>query len=335
MKTKITKLAVSLLSVIFILFALTACGNQNTAKQSDDANKVLKLGVIQIVEHPSLDAARNGFLEVLQENGYIEGENLQVDFQNAQGDMPTAKTIANKFVSDKKDIILAIATPTSQAIAGTTKDIPILITAVTDPVAAGLVKSMERPGTNVTGTTDMAPVKEQLALLKEIKPEIKRVGILYNTSETNSVVQVEIAEKAAKELGLELVKSVANNSSEVLQAAQALIGRVDGIYVPGDNTVVSALESVIQVANNNKLPLVVSEGDSVRRGALATLGLDYYKLGRQTGEMAIEVLNGRDPAKMPIQSQRDLNVVVNLKAAVAMGIEIPKSVIDKASEIIE
>lgn len=330
-----------------LLFSLSACGgNQQEAdeqggdkpeeeKAEVEVVEVIELGVIQIVEHPSLDAARQGFLDVLAENGYQEGDNLKVDFQNAQGDMPTAQTIANKFVADNVDLVLAIATPTSQAMAGATEEIPILITAVTDPLSAGLVHDMARPGTNVTGTTDMAPVGEQVALLKEFKPGISRIGIIYNSSEANSVVQVELAEEAAQELGLEVVKAVASNSSEVLQAAQSLEGRVEGIYIPSDNTIVSALESVIQVAENNKLPVIVSEGDSVQRGGLATLGLDYYTLGRQTGYMALEVLAGSDPAEMAIQGQEDLNLIINKQAAEAMGVEVPQTLLDQANEIIE
>lgn len=326
MKARITPLRIVLVLLgVLAMFSFSACGRRD----------VLNLGIIQIVEHPSLDAARNGFLDVLRENGYVEGENLQVDFQNAQGDMPTAQTIARKFVADNKDLILSIATPTSQAMAGATQTIPIMITAVTDPLAAGLVKSMERPDTNVTGTTDMAPIREQLKLFLEINPAIRRIGVVYNTSETNSVVQVNLAEKYARELGLELVKAVAGSSSEVLMAAQSLVGRVDGIYVPGDNTVVSALESVLQVAYDHKLPIISTEGDSVRRGALATLGVDYYKLGRQTGTMALEVIKGRNPAEMPIQSQSDLNVVVNLRAARLIGVAMPQSLVDRAIEVIE
>lgn len=327
-----------LLISIMLMVSLTACGG-NQEKLSDgqeqELDEVVKLGIIQIVEHPSLDAARQGFLDVLAENGYREGENLRVDFQNAQGDMPTAQTIANKFVSDNVDLVLAIATPTSQAMAGATEDIPILITAVTDPLDAGLVYDMDRPGTNITGTTDMAPVEKQVALFQEFNPEINSIGIIYNSSEANSVVQVNLAEEAAHKLGLQVIKAVASNSSEVLQAAHSLGGRVDGLYIPSDNTIVSALESVIRVAEDNSIPVIVSEGDSVRRGALATLGLDYYTLGQQTGYMALEVLAGSNPADMAIQGQKDLNLIINKQASKAMGVKIPQALLDQANEIIE
>ncbi|MDI3280625.1 MAG: ABC transporter substrate-binding protein, partial [Bacillota bacterium] len=292
-------------------------------------------GVMQIVEHPALDAARQGFIDALAEKGYVAGKNVTYDLQNAQGDMSIAQTIARKFVDDKVDLILAIATPTAQAAANATRSIPILITAVTDPVAAGLVKSLEKPGTNVTGTSDMNPVKEQLALVKEVAPQARRVGIVYNAGETNSVVQVEMARKAARELGLTVVEVTVTGSSGVYQAAQSLVGRVDAFYVPTDNTVVSALESVLKVAETHKLPVIAGESESVKRGALATFGIDYYRLGRQTGEMAIQVLQGKDPAQMPIQFQKDLELTVNLKAAAAMGVKIPEAMLKRAAQVIK
>lgn len=295
----------------------------------------LKVGITQIVEHPSLDAARQGFIDRMAELGYAEGTDVTYDIQSAQGDFATAQTIARKFQSDGVDLILAIATPTAQAAAHIIKDIPILITAVTDPVTADLVESIARPGTNVTGTSDLTPVKAQLELLKEILPNATRVGVVYNAGEVNSVVQVDIAREAAAQLGLTLVEATAGNSSEVLQAAQSLQGRVDAIYVPTDNTVVSALESVVLVAERAKLPLIAGEKDSVAKGALATIGIDYYQLGRQTADIAYRVLQGEDPAEISVEYLEEQNVVVNLGAAQRMGVTIPESVLAKAVEVIE
>ncbi len=291
----------------------------------------IKIGITQIVEHPALDSARQGFQDALAQEGWT---NVTFDMQNAQGDMATATTIARKFADDRVDLILAIATPTAQAAAQVTSDIPILITAVTDPVAAGLVNTMESPGTNVTGTTDMTPVKTQLELLLEIAPSVQRVGILFNVGEVNSVVQVELAKQVAGDLGLEIVEAGATTSGEVLEAARSLPGRVDAIYVPTDNTVVSALESVIMVAEDNNLPLIVGEEESVVRGGLATTGINYYDLGFQTGLMAIQVLNGADPQTMPIQSADRVETVLNLEAARNMGIEFPASLLERAHRTI-
>ncbi|HEY8496146.1 MAG TPA: ABC transporter substrate-binding protein, partial [Limnochordales bacterium] len=201
--------------------------------------------------------------------------------------------------------------------------------------AADLVESIERPGTNVTGTSDLTPVRAQLELLKEILPRATRVGVLYNAGEVNSVVQVEIAREAAAALGLQLVEATAANSNEVLQAAQSLVGRVDAIYVPTDNTVVSALESVVLVAERARLPLIAGEADSVAKGALATVGIDYYQLGRQTADIAVRVLNGENPAEIPIEYLSEQSVVLNMGAARRMNVQIPDSVIAKAVRIIE
>ncbi len=329
------KLFVLLLIAVLSICIIVGCGKQgNEGEEQSSESEVVKLGIIQIVEHEALDAARKGFLDVLEENGFAEGENLRVDYQNAQGDMPTAQTIAKKFVSEKNDLVLAIATPTAQAMAGATSEIPILITAVTDPVGAQLVNSMEKPETNVTGTTDMNPVKEQLQLMKELVPGVKNVGIIFNTSEQNSEVQVEIARQVSPELGLELKEAVATNSSEVMQAAQSLVGKVDAIYVPTDNTVVSAVESVIKVSEDNNIPIISGESSAVKKGALGTVGIDYYKLGRQTGEMALEIINGKNPAEMSVQKQKEMSVVINKSSADKFGLEIPQSILDKA-EVIE
>ena len=323
-----------LVSILIIMLLLTGCAS----KQDGAKGEKVKIGIVQIVEHPSLDASRQGFLDVLAANGYKEGENLIVDYKNAQGDMPTLNTIAQSLVSGGNDLLLAIATPSAQAVANATKNnkIPVLFTAVTDPVAAGLVKSMEKPGTNLTGTTDMAPIANQINLLKEIDPSVKNIGVIYNTSEVNSVVQVDIAKAAAKAAGLNIIEAIATNSSEVDQAAKSLIGKVDAIYVPGDNAVVSALEAVIKVAIQNKLLLIATEKDSVMRGAVATIGLDYYKLGQQTGEMALKLLAGEaKPENMPVESQKEIEIIVNLKAAEALGVTVPQSILDKAQEIIK
>lgn len=298
--------------------------------------KMVKIGIIQIAEHPALDGARKGFIDFLREEGYAENKNVVYDYQNAQGDMATAQTIAQKFVNDKVDMILAIATPAAQAAAQATNKIPILITAVTDPVAAGLVKSIEKPGTNVTGTSDLNPVDKQLELISKFAPKAKRVGIIYNAGETNSLVQVNLAKEAAGKLGFTIVEATVSNPSGVYEAAQSLVGRVDAIYVPTDNTVVSALESVVKVAEASKIPLIVGEEDSVRRGGIATIGIDYYQLGRQTGKMAFQILKaGVKPEELPVEYQEKMSLVLNKKAAAAMGVTIPPELVKEAREVIE
>ncbi len=250
--------------------------------------------------------------------------------------MDTLTTIAQKFVSDNKDMIFAIATPSAQSAAQQTSTIPILITAVTDPVDAGIVNSMEKPGTNVTGTTDMNPIKEQLSLIKEIKPDAKVVGIIYNTGESNSEIQVQIAQSYAEELGLEFELVGITNSSEVKQAADSLASKVDAFYIPTDNTVVSSIDSVLMVAEEAKIPVISGESESVKNGCLMTYGLDYYKLGYQTGQMAVKVLKGEAvPADMAIETQKDMTLTINKSAAERMGVIIPQELLDRADEIIE
>lgn len=311
--------------IIMMVVGLAGCSSPAATQPTTKEDPKLSIGIVQIVEHPALDAARKGFLDTLKANGYEEGKNLVVDYQNAQGDQSTLQTIAQKFVAAKHNMVLAIATPSAIAMAGATKDIPILITAVTDPVSAKLVNSMEKPGTNVTGTTDMNPIKEQFELLKQLVPAAKKVGILYNAGEVNSEVQVKIAKDVAKTLGLEIVEATVATSADVLQAAQSFIGKVDAIYVPTDNTVVSAAQSVVQVTNKNKIPLISGESSVVDAGGLATIGINYENLGKQTGDMALRVIKGAKPQDMAIESQKNFDVVINQETAKLLGIEIPQN----------
>lgn len=329
------KVLVSLM-VLLMVAALSGCAAKPEAPKAEaPKTDIVKIGIIQIVEHPALDSARKGFLDALAEKGYTQGQNLVVDYQNAQGEQANLQTIAKKFVQEKSNLVLAIATPSAVAMANETTEIPILITAVTDPVSAKLVKSNAKPDTNVTGTTDMNPVADQLKLIKEVVPTAKKVGIIYNSSEVNSQVQVDIADKAAPGLGLELVKVTVTASSEVMQAAQSMRGRVDAIYIPTDNMVVSSLAAVIKVAEDNKIPVFGAESNTVESGALATVGIDYYKLGRMTGEMALRVLKGEKPQDMAIQQQAGSDLILNLKAAQNMGVTVPEAVTARASKVIK
>ncbi|KUO62764.1 MAG: hypothetical protein APF84_03720 [Gracilibacter sp. BRH_c7a] len=316
------KLKKLLLIGVILILAFSTFGCSSSSDQ-------VSIGIVQIVEHPALDAAREGFLEVLNANGYTEGDNLVVDYQNAQGDQSTLQSIANKFASANHDMILAIATPSAQAVAGSTQTIPILITAVTDPVTAKLVDSLEKPGTNVTGTTDMNPIDKQFELLKQLVPNAQKVGIIYNAGEVNSQVQVDIAKEVAQAMNLEILEATVATSADVLQAAQSFIDRVDAIYVPTDNTVVSAAQSVVQVANDNKIPLISGESSVVDAGGLATIGINYKNLGMQTGEMALKVLKGAKPQEMPIEYQKDFDIVINEETAQILGIEIPQELSNK------
>ncbi len=326
----------------FVLLFVTACGRQSdtaTAPGGDTAataEKQLKVGIVQIVEHPALDAAREGFIAQMAKNGYEKDKQVVYDIKSAQGNMDTALSIVQKFKGDQVDLILAIATPTAQAAVQTTQDIPVLFTAVTDPVEAGLVKSMEKPEGNATGTTDMNPIKEQLELLKEIKTDAKTVGVIYNSGEINSKVQVDVAKAASAELGLTIEEASISSPTEVKQAAEAMIGKIDAFYVPTDNMVVSSLAAILTVAEQHKIPVIAGEENSVKSGGIATYGIDYGKLGEQTADMATRVLkDGAKPAEMPVEKQAEMKLVVNTKAAEKMGVTLPQALVDRADEVIK
>lgn len=320
-------LAATASAAALLLGACSASVSDSAASGAPSGGAGFSIGITQITTHPSLDAAREGFKKAFEDAG------LEVEFdeQNAQGDQATATSIASKFAGADLDLVLAIATPSAQAAAQAITGTPILFTAVTDPVSAQLVDSLDAPGANVTGTTDMNPVADQISLVKQFAPGAKTVGIIYSSGEVNSEVQVELAKEAADKEGLEVVETTVTNSSEVQQAAQDLASKVDAIYVPTDNTVVSAFASVVQSAEDAKIPLIAGEGDSVANGGLATYGIDYFELGRQTGEMAIKILTEKaDPATMPVQSQSEYALTVNTTTLKAIGLEMPTALADKA-----
>lgn len=310
----------------------TASNAQTDSEGTTGASaKVVNIGIIKLLSHPALDAAQEGFVDGLNEAGYVIGENIAYDFNDAQGEKTNCQTIANKLVNNNSDLILAIGTDAALAAANATKDIPILLTAVTDPVEAKIVASMEAPGGNVSGTSDLNPFKEQMELLLEILPEAKTVGMLYSSNEMNSKVQVEAATKEAKSLGLQVEKATVSSTNEIKQVVQGLAKKVDVIYVPTDNLLAKAMVSVSNDAIEAGVPVMVAEENLVDNGGLATIGINYYELGKQTAAQAVKILKGEaTPATLPIELANVSDVVkVNEKTAKALGIEIPKSVLDK------
>ena len=325
------------LAIALTVLVGAGCSN-NTSKQDTaaaPAKKQVSLGITQIVEHPALDSVRKGILDGLATKGFKQGDNLKVDLQNAQGDMNNAMTIANNFVSDKKDMIVAIATPTAQAAAQATKDIPIVFATVTDPVAAGLVKALDKPGKNITGTSDQLPMTLQVGLIKKFVPSVKKIGVIYSTSEVNSEVQVKSIEEAAAKSGIQVNKVGITRAAEVQAGAESLVGKVDAILIPVDNTVVSAVEGILTVAQKAKLPVFASDTDTVKRGAVGTYGIDYYKMGVQTGEMAARILNGQKTTENPVEVTKQADLTINLKAAKTFGLSVPEDLKKQAKTIIE
>jgi len=293
--------------------------------------KMFKIGVNQLVRHDALDASYRGFVDALKDAGYIDGENIEIDYQIAQNDQSTANTIATKLVNDGCDLILAIATPAAQAVANATKDIPILVTAVTDPAGAGLVESNEKPGGNVSGTSDLTPVRKQIELITRILPNAKKVAVLYCSSETNSKIQVEMAKEAAGEFNLEITEATVSNTNEIEQVVQSLAGKVDAIYTPTDNTIASGMATVAMVANSNGIPVICGEKGMVDNGGLATYGIDYYKLGRLTGQQAVKIIRKEaTTATMPIEylQDEDYTLTVNEEVAKQLGIEFPEDLLE-------
>lgn len=293
------------------------------------------VAVTAIVEHPALDAARDGIKAALEKGGYREGENLKWQYQSAQGNTGTAAQIARKFIGDRPDVIVGIATPSAQALAAATKSTPIVFTAVTDPVAAQLVPGWETNSGNVTGASDMLELDKQMALIKRILPEAKRVGIVYNPGEANSVVVVKQLKELLPTLGMTLIEAAAPRSVDVGSAARSLVGKVDVIYTNTDNNVVSAYESLVKVGIDTRTPLIASDTDSVKRGAIAALGIDYHDLGEQTGRIVLRILNGEKPGDIKPETSENLRLFVNTTAAKRQGVTLSQDVLDSAAEIIE
>ncbi|MDW6017417.1 ABC transporter substrate-binding protein [Vibrio plantisponsor] len=295
--------------------------------------KTAKVAVSQIVEHPALDATRQGLLDGLKAKGYEEGKNLEFDFKTAQGNPAIAVQIARQFVGENPDVLVGIATPTAQALVSATKNIPVVFTAVTDPVGAKLVSSMEQPGKNVTGLSDLSPVEQHVELIKEIMPNVKSIGVVYNPGEANAVSLMELLKASTQKHGITLVEATALKSADVQSATQAISAKSDVIYALIDNTVASAIEGMIVAANQAKTPVFGAATSYVERGAVASLGFDYYQIGVQTADYVAAILEGAAPGSLDVKVAKGSDLVINKTAAEKLGLEIPKSVMDRATSV--
>lgn len=305
---------------LFIILSLLSC--KKTSQ--------IKIGVLQLIEHNALDSAYKGFVDGLKEAGYEDGKNIIIDYQNAQGEQANCITIGQKFINDKSDLILAIATPAAQAIANMTKDIPILITAVTDPADSKLVADNNAPGGNVTGTSDLTPVEAQIGLLKEIIPNVKTVGLLYCSSEQNSVFQINIAKKKLDAMGIKYIDIAISNLNEIQQVIQNIIGKVEAIYTPTDNMIANGMATVALMTEPAKLPVICGEGGMTMLGGTATYGINYYELGKLTSTQAVSILKGdKKTAEMPIEYLQKFDLVVNTNMMESIGLTIPESLYNK------
>ena len=293
------------------------------------------VAVTAIVEHPALDSVRDGVQAALKEAGFESGKNLKWQYQSAQGNTGTAAQIARKFVGDKPDAIVAIATPSAQAVVAATKSVPVVFSAVTDPVAAKLVASWEPSKNNVTGVSDMLALDKQMDLVKQVVPGAKRVGMVYNPGEANSVVVVKELKQLLPKMGMTLVEASAPRSVDVSSAARSLVGKVDVIYTNTDNNVVSAYESLVKVGQEAKVPLVASDTDSVKRGAIAALGINYRDLGEQTGRMVARILKGEKPGDIKPETSTKLELFVNPTAAETQGVKLSDALIKSAAQVVQ
>ena len=294
-----------------------------------------RISVNQFVEHPALDAVLKGFKD------YMKDSKVRIDFtvHNAQANMGTATQIGQQIIGEKADLIMAIATPSAQACARALEKAPddlrrpLLFTAVTDPVAAGLVRNLKQPGGYTTGVSDLLPLKKHLEMIVTFRPEITRLGVMYNAGEANSKVLVSTLKELSGNYGITVVDATASKTSEVYQAAKSLVGRVDAVFIPTDNTIVAGMEAAIKVGIQYKMPIFAGDVDSVKRGAVAAMGFDYYKHGRQTGAMAMKILRGADPARIPVEFQKELELHINTKYAKLMDVKTPQSLLAKADKV--
>lgn len=325
-----------LLCGILLGTSLISCSSKtknSDAGDADNSNKTYTIGINQLVQHGALDSAKEGFVEGLKEKGYEEGKNIKFDYKNAQGDVSIAQTISQQFVNSKVDMIFAIATPAVQAAYNATKDIPVVFTAVTDPVAAEVAKDWKSSGNNVTGTSDMVPMDQQLELLKSLVPDVKTLGVIYNTSEANSLIQVEELKKEAKKVNINVKEISVTNVSEIDQNLTAALDSIDALYAPTDNTVASAYDLVGNRAVEKGVPILCAEEAGVSKGGLCSVGIDYFKLGKEAGYKAAEVLGGKKPSDIEITTLSDMTISVNTDVAKKLNITIPDDVLSKATKV--
>lgn len=333
MKRKLSKIMAVMVSMLLML-SLTAC-SPSTTQTTSQAQIIKKVGILQVVEHPSLNEIREAIVKELGDKGFKDGENITIDYQNAQGDQSNLKTMAQKFVNGKYDLIIAIATPSAQAVVSETKEIPIVFSAVLDPIGAGVIQNFEKPGGNVTGTSNAVSAEKVMELADQITPGIKKIGTVYNPGESNAAWVINSLKEYTAKNNITLVEATVTNSSEVQQAANSLVGKVDAIFIPNDNTVATAMPIVSQIALKAKLPVYVTADSLVRDGGLATNGINYTTLGQETADMAVEILNGKKPGDISAKTMSKMNVYLNKDAADALGITFSEELLKQAVQVVE
>lgn len=315
------------LSTALILTGCAPAAPTTAAPAPEAPAEKIAIGITQIVEHPSLDLIRQGIIDGLKDKGFADGQQIAIDYANAQGNMENTQLIAQKFEAGKKKLVIAITTPSAQAAKNNVKSCPVIFSAVTDPAGAGVVDK------NITGVSDMTPIDQQLELMKALLPNAKTIGMIYNSSEQNSVVQVELTKKKAETMGLKVEAVAITTANELPLALDALLGKVDVMYTHIDNTLASAYGVIIEKANAKKIPVLGAVEDYVKQGAIATQGIDNYKVGYQTGIMAARVLKGEDVNSIPFETLKETDLIINEKALANFGITVPEELKAKAKAI--
>ena len=319
-----------LLCLVLLLVLLTACGNDNSSSESK------RVGILQLATHDALDASRTGFVDALKDGGYIEGENLVIDYQNPEADQANLSLMAETLLSKNPDVVLAIATAPAQTLYQVNNGTPILGTAITDFVASGLANSNEKPGKGIAGVSDGCPMTEQLDLLLEVKPDIKKFGIVYTSSEPNSEIQAKQMQAEANARGIEVMIKTVSDKTMIDDTMQAFVGEVEAIYVPTDNNIASAMASVDIVASENNIIVMTGESNPLKNGGLMSLGVNYYEIGYQTGQMAVKLLNGETTIDdLTIETQKDIKTYYNSNTATKLGITLPSDILENGIDVIK
>ena len=333
MKKSVLAFIVVIIVALGYYFINNKKGELTQEKSQITNEKIINVGVLQLLSHPALDAIYKGIDEELANQGYKNGENIKINLLNAQGEQSNLALMSEKLVSEKNDILVAITTPAALSLANVTKNIPIVMAGITYPVEAGLIASEEKPGNNITGVSDRTPIKQQLELMKEILPNLKNIGLLYTSSEDNSVKQIEEAKKYAAELGLEVKLAAISNTNDIQQVTESLASEVQAIFVPIDNTIASAMPTVVKVTDKFKVPVFPSADTMVADGGVLGLGVDQYQIGVQTAKVIVEILNGKNPADTPVVLANEGVIYLNEAKAKELGIEIPTSIKEKSQII--
>lgn len=316
-----------LIGLVVGILVIAGCSNGNGSNQ-----EITKIGILQFIDHNSLNKAQEGFVDGLEEAGYTNGENIEIEVLNAQGDQSNLQSMSEQ-LTNNNELVLGIATPTAQSLAMANQNIPQLFTAVTDPVEAGLVDSLENPGGNITGTSDMADIESQVNLLIEIADNPEVIGLIYNSSEVNSQIQVDQAVEIIESRGLDTNIQTVTSTNDVQQTLSNLATNSDAIYIPTDNVLSATAATVGEIAKDNNVPIVPGSTDMVENGGLTTLGIDYYNLGKQTAKLAVSILEGEEPSNLPVESTEDFDLVINEEMAEAIGIN--SEIIRQAADSLE